>query len=113
MNQYPPIKQVDPTARNAAQFDSLSLSLSREQVSSPRNQTTSGWNLPQLIRLRHARSSSGTLRLYPFYSEGMCSTRVHAFVEVFGDKEGATPRVFEASFASTLQPAITEVSAGD
>lgn len=43
----------------------------------------------------------------------MCSTRVHAFVEVFGDKEGATPRVFEASFASTLQPAITEVSAGD
>lgn len=38
---------------------------------------------------------------------------MHAFVEVFGDKEGATLRAFEASFASTLQPAITQVSAGD
>lgn len=113
MNQYPPIKQVDPTARNAAQFDSLSLSLgNKSQVQGTRLLPVETWS-PQLIRLRHARSSSGTLRLYPFYSEGMCSTRVHAFVEVFGDKEGATPRVFEASFASTLQPAITEVSAGD
>lgn len=30
----PPIKQVDPTARNAAQFDSLSLSLSGTSLKS-------------------------------------------------------------------------------
>lgn len=52
----PPIKQIDPTARNAAQFDSLSLSLSREQVSSPRNQTTSGWNLVPSAYQAAARS---------------------------------------------------------
>lgn len=71
----PPIKQVDPTARNAAQFDSLSLSLgNKSQVQGTRLLPVETWS-PQLIRLRHARSSSGTLRLYPFYKEGMFYTR--------------------------------------
>lgn len=99
------------------QFDFLSLSLPNSQVSSPRNPTTSGWNPvaspPAYQAAARSILESGTLRLYPFYNEGMCSTRVHAFVEVLGDKEGATRRAFEASFASTLQPAITQVSAGD
>lgn len=102
------IKQVNPTARIETQLDSLLPSLgnkSRVQETRLLPVETSCFP-PQLIRLRHARSSSGTLRLYPFYNEGMCARVCKSFRRQRGrDTEGVRGIVRE-HFAARHYPSF-------